>query len=77
MYAEAMKNATRALQQLAVLASRARSDDYQLGRVHFERGEREPAELVSAVHFRAPTEAWFYLSEALSTTHAAQRTRSI
>lgn len=76
MYAEAMKNATRALQMARGVDSRPGLEAtaiYQLGRVHFERGEREPARNLfrQSISLRGtPAEAWFYLGEALSSDNS-------
>jgi len=46
---------------------------YQLGRLHFERGDRDAARRLlrqSISLSGAPAEAWFYLGEALSSDNS-------
>ncbi len=71
-YAEAMKTATRALELARGVDARPGLEAgaiYQLGRVHYERGERDAAKrlLRQSISLpRTPAAAWFYLGEVLS-----------
>ncbi|MBT8468812.1 MAG: tetratricopeptide repeat protein, partial [Deltaproteobacteria bacterium] len=75
-YSEAMKNATRALQLARGVDARPGLEAaaiYQMGRVHYERGERDAARRLfrqSISLASAPPEAWFYLGEALSSDNS-------
>jgi tetratricopeptide (TPR) repeat protein len=76
MYAEAMRNATRALQLARGVDARPGLEAtaiYQLGRVHFERDERDIARQLFRQSISlggTPAEAWFYLGEALSSDNS-------
>ncbi len=71
-YAEAMRNASRALQLARGVDARPGLEAealYQIGRVHHERGEEDAARqlLRQSISLRqTPAEAWFYLGESLS-----------
>jgi len=71
-YSEAMKNATRALQLARGVDARPGLEAaaiYQVGRVHYERGELDAARRLFRQSISlpgTPAEAWFYLGEALS-----------
>ena len=71
-YAEAMRNAIRALQLARGVDARPGIEAealYQMGRVHHQRGEEDAARRLfrqSTLLPRAPAEAWFYLAESLS-----------
>ena len=71
-YAEAMGNATRALQLARGVDARPGLEAealYQIGRVHHQRGEEDAARRLlrqSTSLPRAPAGAWFYLGESLS-----------
>ena len=75
-YSEAMRNATRALQLARGVDARPGLEAaaiYQLGRLHFERGDRDAARRLlrqSISLSGAPAEAWFYLGEALSSDNS-------
>ena len=75
-YSDAMKNATRALQLARGVDARPGLEAaaiYQMGRVHFERGERDAARRLFRQSISlpsAPPEAWFYLGEALSSDNS-------
>jgi tetratricopeptide (TPR) repeat protein len=75
-YAEAMDNATRALQLARGVDARPGLEAaaiYQIGRVHFERGERDAARglLRQSISLPGtPPQAWFYLGEALSSDNS-------
>jgi tetratricopeptide (TPR) repeat protein len=75
-YAEAMDNATRALQLARGVDARPGLEAaaiYQMGRVHFERGERDAARGLlrqSTSLPGTPPQAWFYLGEALSSDNS-------
>lgn len=75
-YAEAMDNATRALQLARGVDARPGLEAaaiYQMGRVHFERGERDAARglLRQSISLSGtPPQAWFYLGEALSSDNS-------
>jgi tetratricopeptide (TPR) repeat protein len=75
-YAEAMDNATRALQLARGVDARPGLEAaaiYQIGRVHFERGERDAARGLlrqSTSLSGTPPPAWFYLGEALSSDNS-------
>ncbi|MFW2388487.1 MAG: tetratricopeptide repeat protein [Polyangiales bacterium] len=75
-YSDAMKNATRALQLARGVDSRPGLEAaaiYQMGRVHYERGERDAARRLfrQAISLPgAPPETWFYLGEALSSDNS-------
>ena len=75
-YSEAMSNATRALQLARGVDARPGLEAaaiYQMGRVHYERGERDAARRLfrQAISLPgAPAEAWFYLGEALSSDNS-------
>lgn len=70
-YDEAFRNATRALELARGVDSRPGLEAeaiYQLGRVHLSRGDLDAARRLfrqSSSLPGAPTEAWFYLGEAL------------
>ncbi|MGB8221331.1 MAG: tetratricopeptide repeat protein [Polyangiales bacterium] len=76
MYADAMRNATRALQLARGVDARPGLEAtaiYQLGRVHFERDERDVARQLFRQSISlggTPAEAWFYLGEALSSDNS-------
>ncbi|TNF64515.1 MAG: tetratricopeptide repeat protein [Deltaproteobacteria bacterium] len=75
-YSEAMRNATRALQFARGVDARPGLEAtaiYQLGRVHYERGERDSARRLFRQSISlpgTPAEAWFYLGEALSSDNS-------
>jgi tetratricopeptide (TPR) repeat protein len=75
-YPDAMKNATRALQLARGVDARPGLEAaaiYQMGRVHYERGERDAARRLFRQSISlpsAPPEAWFYLGEALSSDNS-------
>ena len=75
-YSEAMTNATRALQLARGVDARPGLEAtaiYQMGRVHYERGERDSARrlLRQSISLQGtPPEAWFYLGEALSSDNS-------
>jgi tetratricopeptide (TPR) repeat protein len=75
-YAEAMRNATRALQLARGVDARPGLEAaaiYQLGRVHHERGEQDAARHLFRQSISlpgTPAEAWFYLGEALSSDNS-------
>jgi tetratricopeptide (TPR) repeat protein len=75
-YSEAMKNATRALELARGVDARPGLEAeaiYQLGRVHYERGERDAARHLFRQSISlpgTPSEAWFYLGEALSSDNS-------
>ncbi len=81
-YEEAMRNATRALQLARGVDARPGLEAeaiYQMGRVHLERGEREPARQLlrqSVTLPGAPAEAWFYLGEALASENSPAARRA-
>ncbi|MCZ6805600.1 MAG: tetratricopeptide repeat protein [Deltaproteobacteria bacterium] len=71
-YAEAMRNATRALQLARGVDARPGLEAealYQMGQIHHQLGEEDAARRLlrqSTLLPRAPAEAWFYLGESLS-----------
>ena len=71
-YSDAMRNASRALQLARGVDARPGLEAaaiYQMGRVHYERGERDAARRLFRQSISlpgTPPEAWFYLGEALS-----------
>ena len=75
-YSDAMKNASRALQLARGVDARPGLEAaaiYQMGRVHYERGERDAARRLfrqSISLSGTPPEAWFYLGEALSSDNS-------
>jgi Tfp pilus assembly protein PilF len=75
-YSDAMRNATRALQLARGVDARPGLEAaaiYQLGRVHYERGERDAARHLFRQSISlpgTPPEAWFYLGEALSSDNS-------
>jgi tetratricopeptide (TPR) repeat protein len=75
-YSEAMRNATRALELARGVDARPGLEAkaiYQLGRVHYERGERDAARhlLRQSISLPGtPAAAWFYLGEALSSDNS-------
>ncbi|MBW2190043.1 MAG: hypothetical protein DRH23_06545 [Deltaproteobacteria bacterium] len=75
-YSEAMRNASRALQLARGVDARPGLEAaaiYQMGRVHYERGERDAARRLfrQSISLRGtPPEAWFYLGEALSSDNS-------
>lgn len=75
-YADAMKNATRALQLARGVDARPGLEAnaiYQMGRVHYERGERDAARRLFRQSISlpgAPPDAWFYLGEALASDNS-------
>jgi tetratricopeptide (TPR) repeat protein len=75
-YPEAMRNATRALQLARGVDARPGLEAeaiYQMGRVHYERGERDAARRLFRQSISlpgTPSEAWFYLGEALSSDNS-------
>lgn len=75
-YSDVMKNATRALQLARGVDARPGLEAaaiYQMGRVHYERGERDAARRLFRQSISlpsAPPEAWFYLGEALSSDNS-------
>jgi len=76
VYADAMRNATRALQLARGVDARPGLEAlaiYQMGRVHFERGEKESARDLfrQSISLRGtPSDAWFYLGEALASENS-------
>jgi len=75
-YTEAMSNASRALQLARGVDARPGLEAtaiYQMGRVHYERGERDAARRLfrqSISLSGTPAAAWFYLGEALSSDNS-------
>lgn len=75
-YSDAMENATRALQLARGVDARPGLEAaaiYQMGRVHYERGELDAARRLFRQSIslpRAPAAAWFYLGEALSSDNS-------
>jgi hypothetical protein len=75
-YSDAMKNASRALQLARGVDARPGLEAaaiYQMGRVHYEREERDAARRLfrqSISLSGTPPEAWFYLGEALSSDNS-------
>jgi len=75
-YSEAMRNATRALQLARGVDARPGLEAaaiYQLGRVHYERGDRDAARHLFRQSISlpgTPAEAWFYLGEGLSSDNS-------
>ncbi|NNE18383.1 MAG: tetratricopeptide repeat protein [Myxococcales bacterium] len=75
-YSDAMKNATRALQLARGVDAQPGLEAtaiYQMGRVHYERGERDAARHLFRQSISlpsAPPEAWFHLGEALSSDNS-------
>ena len=75
-YSEAMKNATHALQLARGVDARPGLEAaaiYQVGRVHYERGDRDAARRLFRQSISlpgTPPEAWFYLGEALSSDNS-------
>jgi tetratricopeptide (TPR) repeat protein len=75
-YADAMRNATRALQLARGVDARPgleASAIYQMGRVHYERGERDAARRLFRQSISlpgTPAETWFYLGEALASDNS-------
>jgi tetratricopeptide (TPR) repeat protein len=75
-YSEAMRNATRALHLARGVDARPGLEAtaiYQLGRVHYERGERDAARHLFRQSISlpgTPPDAWFYLAEALSSDNS-------
>jgi tetratricopeptide (TPR) repeat protein len=75
-YSEAMRNASRALQLARGVDARPGLEAaaiYQMGRVHYERGERDAARRLFRQSISLPVtppEAWFYLGEALSSDNS-------
>lgn len=75
-YADAMSSATRALQLARGVDARPGLEAaaiYQMGRVHYERGERDAARNLfrQSISLKGtPAEAWFYLGEALSSDNS-------
>jgi tetratricopeptide (TPR) repeat protein len=75
-YSDAMKNASRALQLARGVDARPGLEAaaiYQMGRVHYERGERDAARRMFRQSISlpgTPAEAWFYLGEALSSDNS-------
>jgi tetratricopeptide (TPR) repeat protein len=75
-YSDAMRNASRALQLARGVDSRPGLEAiaiYQMGRVHYERGERDAARRLFRQSISlpgTPPEAWFYLGEALSSDNS-------
>ena|GEM_PF-1651648 len=75
-YSEAMRNASRALQLARGVDARPGLEAaaiYQVGRVHYERGERDAARRLFRQSISlpgTPAEAWFYLGEALSSDNS-------
>jgi tetratricopeptide (TPR) repeat protein len=71
-YSDAMRNASRALQLARGVDARPGLEAaaiYQMGRVHYERGERDAARRLFRQSISlpgTPPETWFYLGEALS-----------
>jgi len=75
-YSEAMRNATRALELARGVDARPGLEAaalYQMGRVHFEQGERDSARRLFRQSISlpgTPPQAWFYLGEALSSDNS-------
>jgi tetratricopeptide (TPR) repeat protein len=75
-YSDAMKNASRALQLARGVDARPGLEAaaiYQMGRVHYERSERDAARRLFRQSISlpgTPPEAWFYLGEALSSDNS-------
>ena len=75
-YADAMRNAARALQLARGVDARPGLEAkaiYQMGRVHYERGERDAARRLfrQSISLQGtPPAAWFYLGEALSSDNS-------
>jgi tetratricopeptide (TPR) repeat protein len=75
-YSEAMRNASRALQLARGVDARPGLEAtaiYQVGRVHYERGERDAARRLFRQSISlpgTPAAAWFYLGEALSSDNS-------
>jgi tetratricopeptide (TPR) repeat protein len=75
-YSDAMENAARALQLARGVDARPGLEAaaiYQMGRVHYERGERDAARRMLRQSISlpgTPAEAWFYLGEALSSDNS-------
>ena len=75
-YSEAMRNATRALELARGVDARPGLEAaalYQMGRVHFEQGERESARRLFRQSISlpgTPPQVWFYLGEALSSDNS-------
>jgi tetratricopeptide (TPR) repeat protein len=75
-YSDAMRNASRALQLARGVDARPGLEAvaiYQMARVHYERGERDAARRLFRQSISlpgAPSEAWFYLGEALSSDNS-------
>ena len=75
-YSEAMKNATRALQLARGVDARPGLEAaaiYQMGRVHYERGELDASRRLFRQSISlpgTPAETWFYLGEALSSDNS-------
>ena len=75
-YSEAMRNATRALELARGVDARPGLEAaalYQMGRVHFEQGERESARRLFRQSISlpgTPPQAWFYLGEALASDNS-------
>jgi tetratricopeptide (TPR) repeat protein len=75
-YSEAMRNATRALELARGVDARPGLEAaalYQMGRVHFEQGERDAARRLLRQSISlpgTPPQAWFYLGEALSSDNS-------
>jgi tetratricopeptide (TPR) repeat protein len=75
-YSDAMRNALRALQLARGVDARPGLEAaaiYQMGRVHYERGERDAARRLFRQSISlpgTPAEAWFYLGEALSSDNS-------
>ena len=75
-YSDAMRNASRALQLARGVDARPGLEAaaiYQMGRVHYERGDRDAARRLFRQSISlpgTPAEAWFYLGEALSSDNS-------
>ncbi len=75
-YSDAMRNASRALQLARGVDARPGLEAaaiYQMGRVHYERGERDAARRLFRQSISlpgTPPAAWFYLGEALSSDNS-------
>jgi Flp pilus assembly protein TadD len=75
-YSEAMKNATRALQLARGVDARPGLEAaaiYQMGRVHYERGELDASRRLFRQSISlpgTPAQTWFYLGEALSSDNS-------
>jgi len=75
-YSDAMRNASRALQLARGVDARPGLEAvaiYQMGRVHYERGERDAARRLfrQSISLQGtPDAAWFYLGEALSSDNS-------